>query len=493
MLLDHALMGTLVAGSCSTQRRLDAGGIMASAYAQRSGITPVGPPRPWICWQGPEKRGGPTMKRVTVLGAAGGIGSMAARTLYASEEFDEVVLADLDDQAAAEQARAWPAARASATPLHLDVSDAAELHRALTGSDIVVNCTGPFYRFGPPVLDAAIEAGTPYVDVCDDLDPTRLMLARGAAAAAQGVCAVVGMGNSPGLANILVKYCADQLLDSVTSVDIMHIHGGEPSEGPAVLKHRIHAMQSDVPIWQDGDFVSVRMLEPSGRAYVSEVDFRDVGTYPVYPYPHPETITLPVHLPGVQRVTNRGVVFPLPYFDLTRDLVLAGTCVTDPIQVGGVPGRSHRLRGGPPHGPAPPPAGRVRSGRSRGLSADRRHRSEGRRRARLRLLAVIQRGRRRGGHGDPGSAGRGPPGPWRDHHPRRPRPGGGGRPGADPGARRGTVAPPAGRRHRRQAPDPRRAHPAGRHPRGARPGPVRRVGRRWSAARPWNREARKAR
>ena len=277
------------------------------------------------------------MKRVTVLGAAGGIGSMAARTLYASEEFDEVVLADLDDQAAAEQARAWPAARASATPLHLDVSDAAELHRALTGSDIVVNCTGPFYRFGPPVLDAAIEAGTPYVDVCDDLDPTRLMLARGAAAAAQGVCAVVGMGNSPGLANILVKYCADQLLDSVTSVDIMHIHGGEPSEGPAVLKHRIHAMQSDVPIWQDGDFVSVRMLEPSGRAYVSEVDFRDVGTYPVYPYPHPETITLPVHLPGVQRVTNRGVVFPLPYFDLTRDLVLAGTCVTDPIQVGGVP------------------------------------------------------------------------------------------------------------------------------------------------------------
>jgi saccharopine dehydrogenase (NAD+, L-lysine-forming) len=132
-----------------------------------------------------------------------------------------------------------------------------------------------------------------------------------------------------------VRYCAEQLLDSVSSVDIMHIHGGEPSEGPAVLKHRIHAMKADVPVWQDGGFVSVRMLEPSGQAYVRRVDFRDVGTYPVYPYPHPETITLPLHLPGVQRVTNRGVVFPLSYFDLTRDMVLAGTCSTDPIDVNG--------------------------------------------------------------------------------------------------------------------------------------------------------------
>lgn len=277
------------------------------------------------------------MKRVTVLGAAGAIGTAAARTLYASDEFDTVVLADLNPEPVATAARDWPSARASVRPLRIDVSDAMELDRALTASDVVVNCTGPFYRFGLHVLDAAIEAGTPYVDVCDDLDPTRLMLARTEVAERKGVCAIVGMGNSPGLANVLAKYCAEMLLDSVTSVDIMHIHGGEPSEGPAVLKHRIHAMQSDVPVWQDGRFVSVRMLDATGEAYVRDVAFRDVGTYPVYPYPHPETITLPQHLPGVQRVTNRGVVFPLSYFALTRDLVRAGICGTDPIQVNGAP------------------------------------------------------------------------------------------------------------------------------------------------------------
>lgn len=277
------------------------------------------------------------MKSVMVLGAAGAIGSMAARTLCASEEFEEVVLADLRPEAAAEAARAWPPARTTVTARHVDVSDPGKLRPALAACDLVVNCTGPFYRFGPPLLDAAIETGTPYVDVCDDLDPTRVMLARNGAAESHGVCALIGMGNSPGLANVLAKYCAEQLLDSVTSVDIMHIHGGEPAEGPAVLKHRIHAMRSDVPIWENGAFVSVRMLEPDGLGYVREVDFRDVGTYPVYPYPHPETITLPRHLPGIQRVTNRGVVFPLSYFDLTRDMVLAGTCGTDPIQVNGAP------------------------------------------------------------------------------------------------------------------------------------------------------------
>jgi saccharopine dehydrogenase (NAD+, L-lysine-forming) len=123
---------------------------------------------------------------------------------------------------------------------------------------------------------------------------------------------------------VLVRYCADNLLDSVTSVDIMHIHGGEAFEGAAVLKHRIHAMTNDVPLFVDGAFTTVRMLEPSGQAFVRETEFRGVGTYPVYPYPHPETITLPRHVPGIQRVTNLGVVYPLSYFERTMELVREG-------------------------------------------------------------------------------------------------------------------------------------------------------------------------
>jgi saccharopine dehydrogenase (NAD+, L-lysine-forming) len=198
----------------------------------------------------------------------------------------------------------------------------------------VLNCVGPFYRFGPPILRAAIAAGVRYVDICDDLAPTREMLTLDAEARDRGVRALIGMGNSPGLANLFVALCAQMFLDRVTGVDIMHIHGGEPEEGPAVIKHRIFAMLNDIPLYLDGRFVSVRQLEASGAAVTRDTEFRNVGTYPVYPYPHPETITLPEHIPGLRRATNLGVIFPLAYFHLTQDMVRAGACGDRPLQVG---------------------------------------------------------------------------------------------------------------------------------------------------------------
>lgn len=262
------------------------------------------------------------MARIVVLGGGGGIGGVAVRTLAALGDFDEIVVADGRGNAATAVAAELGDARLSVAVF--DAASATEVRRVVEGARVVVNCVGPFYRYGPPVLDAVIGAGIDYVDVCDDLDPTLLMLERDEAARAAGVTAIIGMGNSPGLANLFARLCADDLLDTVDAVDIMHAHGGEPDEGPAVVKHRIHAMTNDVPLFVDGEFVRVRMLEASGQAYVRETDFRDVGRLPVYPYPHPETITIPRHLPGVQRVTNLGIVFPLSYFSLTMDTVRAG-------------------------------------------------------------------------------------------------------------------------------------------------------------------------
>ena len=42
---------------------------------------------------------------------------------------------------------------------------------------VVMNTVGPFFRFGVPILTAAIDAGTDYIDVCDDWEPTLEMLA----------------------------------------------------------------------------------------------------------------------------------------------------------------------------------------------------------------------------------------------------------------------------------------------------------------------------
>ena len=143
------------------------------------------------------------------------------------------------------------------------------------------------------------------------------------------------MGSSPGMANLLVKFTAEDLLSQVESVDIYHAHGGEPVEGPAVIKHRFHSMEIDIPMFLNGKYETVRLFEASGRALEEETDFMNVGTYPVYGYPHPETITLPKHIPGVKRVTNLGLVLPVSYAELIKDMVRLGVTSDEPIEVQG--------------------------------------------------------------------------------------------------------------------------------------------------------------
>ena len=272
------------------------------------------------------------MSRITVLGGCGGIGSVAVRTLAGGEYFSEVVIAENRYDAACKFADEFAGGGVSA--IQVDVEDPAGLRSAIEGSSVVLNCVGPFYRFGPTILAAVIEAGIDYVDVCDDLDATEKMLAMDGVAREAGVSALLGMGNSPGMANILARFCADELLSETESVDIYHVHGGEPEEGAAVVKHRIHAMTNDIPVFIDGEFITVRMLEESGQALVEETEFKDIGTFPTYPYPHPETITMPKHFDGIKRVANLGFVIPADYFQLTMDAVRLGVCSKEPIVVG---------------------------------------------------------------------------------------------------------------------------------------------------------------
>ncbi|MFO0695150.1 MAG: saccharopine dehydrogenase NADP-binding domain-containing protein [Polyangiales bacterium] len=273
------------------------------------------------------------MSKVVVLGGCGGIGNVAVKALAALEAFDEIVVADVRADEAAKLAQGF--GKPGITSTAVDATSPDSLASAMKGATVVLNCVGPFYRFGPPILEAAIRAKVDYVDICDDLAPTRVMLEMDAAAKEAGISALIGMGNSPGLANVFVKLVKDLFLDQVEEVDIMHIHGGEPEEGAAVVKHRIHAMVHDVPLFLDGEFVNVRQLEESGQAHVVETDFRNVGKFPVYPYPHPETITLPKYIPGLKRATNLGVIFPLSYFHLTQEMVRVGACSEEPLRVHG--------------------------------------------------------------------------------------------------------------------------------------------------------------
>src|SRR4030043_55577 len=271
------------------------------------------------------------MFKVTVVGGGGAVGSIATKTLASSGVFSDIAVADINMAAATKVVK--EAKGAKLTTVELDAESPESIKKAIAGSTVVLNCVGPFYKYGPIILKTVIGAGTNYVDVCDDFDATEALLAMDDKAKKAGISALIGMGSSPGVANVLVRFCADSLLDQVEAVDIYHAHGGEKIEGAAVVKHRIHSMKVDIPVFLDGKFTTVKLFEDSGRALEEEAEFQDVGTYSVYAYPHPETITLPKYLKGIKRVTNLGLVLPPAYAELIKGMVRLDITDEKPIEV----------------------------------------------------------------------------------------------------------------------------------------------------------------
>ena len=53
-------------------------------------------------------------------------------------------------------------------PAHVD--DPASLDRALVGSTAVINCAGPFARTSAPVIEAALRAQIPYLDIAAEIE-----------------------------------------------------------------------------------------------------------------------------------------------------------------------------------------------------------------------------------------------------------------------------------------------------------------------------------
>ena len=170
----------------------------------------------------------------------------------------------------------------------------ASIKKAARGCDMVVNCVGPFYRTQLPIIKTVIGEGINYVDVADDVSVMNDVLALNDQAEKAGITVLIGMGFSPGITNLLARYAAEYLLDETRSVDIYHAHGGEPQEGPGVIGHRFHCMSVDCPMFLDGELKTVKFFEPDGIALRENVDFLGIGeNIQVYPYPHPEQVTLP--------------------------------------------------------------------------------------------------------------------------------------------------------------------------------------------------------
>ncbi|GGX73642.1 saccharopine dehydrogenase family protein [Streptomyces hiroshimensis] len=85
------------------------------------------------------------------------------------------------------------------------VDDPASLDRALAGTAAVINCAGPFATTAAPVIEAALRAGIPYVDVAAEIEANVDTFARFTdRARAAGAVIVPAMAFYGGLGDLLV-------------------------------------------------------------------------------------------------------------------------------------------------------------------------------------------------------------------------------------------------------------------------------------------------
>jgi len=273
------------------------------------------------------------MASVIVLGGCGAVGSVVVRTLKDQALFSSVCIGDMNMDRAKALANETEPEKISA--VYVDAADPYSVRKAITGFDLVINCIGPFYKTVKGILKMVIEEKINYVDVCDDVDVTLDILEMDQAAQDAGITAVIGLGSSPGATNILARFAAENLLDEIHAVDIYHAHGGEPVEGEGVIGHRFHCMKIDIPMYLDGRLRYVKFFEPDGKALRTTFDFPMLGDHiPVYPYPHPEQVTIPRYI-NLKQVTNRGTVLPNAYYEMTEEICRLGLDDQRPVSVKG--------------------------------------------------------------------------------------------------------------------------------------------------------------
>ncbi|MBC7300649.1 MAG: SDR family NAD(P)-dependent oxidoreductase [Nocardia sp.] len=249
--------------------------------------------------------------RVLVLGGAGEIGRSAAKMLAAQGNIEQVVVADLDEaKAGAVAEEIGHGARAC----RIDVTDRRRLVALVRECDVVLNTVGPYFRFGPGILSAVIEAGRNYLDVCDDPAPTSTMLDMNEQAAAAGVTAVIGMGASPGVANLLARKAIDALdqVDSVvTGWNLLMAQPKQRSWRPsAAIVHGIEQVSAPIPVIRGNAQVREKPLRKT------TVDYPGMGAATGWTFGHPEPVTLARTFPEIVDCVNvalapRYVIAPL--------------------------------------------------------------------------------------------------------------------------------------------------------------------------------------
>lgn len=237
--------------------------------------------------------------RALVLGGAGAVCKETTRDLAEYSQYDEIVVADYNLEAA--KALVKDIGDRRLTPLFFDAEDYGSMVKLFPGFDIVIN--GLPWKYDLPVTKACVEVGIDGLDV----STKKSQWDYDAEAKRKEMVFIPGVGATPGITNAMAKRAADQL-DEVEDIQINFAAFRCPAPAPGLLITFLWEFHPKTPerlYYEDGEFIWTGPFEG-----LKKVTFPgQIGEQEVCYIPHPETRTMPKTL-GAKKVSVRGCFPP---------------------------------------------------------------------------------------------------------------------------------------------------------------------------------------
>lgn len=233
------------------------------------------------------------MGSIVVYGATGYTGRLVAHE--ARRRGLDVVLAGRDAGKLARLADAL----GGGVPTHaIELDDRSGLRHLLGDARVVIDCAGPFIRYGEPVARAAVETGTHYVDTTGEQPYMALLRARyddAARAAEVAVVPAMGFDYVPG---DLIAQLAARGVEPLDELVLAYATSGvQPTRG--TTRTALGMAGDGGSVYEDGAWRPAPLRVPRARFPFPA----PVGVQPVMRYPSGEVLTVPRHV-RTKRVTS---------------------------------------------------------------------------------------------------------------------------------------------------------------------------------------------
>jgi short subunit dehydrogenase-like uncharacterized protein len=252
---------------------------------------------------------------IAVYGATGYTGRLVAREL--KRRGLPFVLSGRDP----EKLRSVASSVGGAEIRVASVGDRDALRHAFGDCVVVINCAGPFTKFGEAVVRAAVETGTHYLDTTGEQPFMKLVVDRydePARAAEVAVITAMGFDFVPG--DLLCRVAARDV-EPLSELDLAYVVAGFGATR-GTLRSTLEAMKGGDVVWEDGAWKPadagplrsrVRFPEPFGDQVVAK-------------YPCGEIVSVPRHT-RVRTIKARisvSEMAPMGPFTVAMPALMAG-------------------------------------------------------------------------------------------------------------------------------------------------------------------------